>query len=48
MEDDNTNDSDEQYFSIVDSSFDYDQEANNGRNYFNFGFRWNHHLYCDL
>jgi hypothetical protein len=44
----NSNETDKNYFSIIDSSLDYDQEASNGSTYFNFGFRWNHHLYCDL
>lgn len=43
-----TNEELKRYFSIVDSQDDYDSDAANGTTYFNFGFRWNHHLYCNL
>lgn len=44
----NDNEEDKRYFSIIDSQDDFDADASNGNTYFNFGFRWNHHLYCDL
>ena len=36
------------YFSIIEQPDDFDQAAENGTLYFNVGFRWNHHLYCDF
>lgn len=35
------------YFSIVDSSQDFDGDNDTGFDYFIFGLRWDHHFYCD-
>ena len=36
----------ERYYSIIDSTDDFDPDTDSGTLRFKEGFRWNHHLYC--
>lgn len=44
----NTNADARYYYSAADSSIDYDSSTESGTSYFNYGFKWNHHYYCNL